>query len=383
MAVNQDEPDINIALTMSTVSANTPSPQVDSFFKSQTKYAEKVSEQAVTDLDASRRRGDIWGKAVLSIGTTLVTGLGIGTLVNVFPVEDGGGIAAVVIAVVLFALAVGGVIIVGLAVSKINEPIVMRLDMDTNTEGMDAKDQTIVKEVYGRFAKVNGRPTLEQYARYGMAVERIKTELDSLPPNTPIDDLTAAYIVWEFWKPTSVAKWNAAEAELCRIVAELTQSATTTRALERAAMIRAEVKATMASASVALARHRVVAAITGLGTIFGLLIIPLGLVGALIAADFANSNGSRRSTEIAENKSCVELVEAAQKQGVTVVENCAKVVLPTKPPNSDPTPVSDYDRLARVAKWNAVLDQYSTCFRDSKVVDKVAVCDPILDRGVG
>ena len=388
MTVDQNDPDMNIAITIQSESSASPTPPpTESFFASQKKYAEEVSEKAVSALDATRRRGDIWGKAVLSLGTSLITALGIGTVIDVFPVEDSGGRLAVVVMLIAFSAAVGGVIAVGLALTRINEPVVMEIDME-RTYALHGQESRIVGKIYNRFATVNGTSTLERYARMGMAIERVKTELDSLPASSSgIDANTKSEIIEEFWKPRAKNpdERTAASAQFDRLVAELTNDATAKRATERAGMVRSEVRATMNSAAVALTRHRVVSSISSNLTKVGIFAIPLGLVVALVAADFAKANGVRRSTEIGENKACVELVEAAKKQGVTVDDNCTKIILPSPSDDAESTsvPVLDYDRQSRVAAWNSVLDGYSKCFNDTKVVDKAGICDPILNRGIG
>lgn len=83
----------------------------------------------------------------------------------------------------------------------------------------------------------------------------------------------------------------------------------------------------MDAASLAVARHRVVSAIRNRRTKCALGAIPNYLVVALMAADFANANGSRPLDKIKESKECVALVQVAKKQGVVVAGDCTRVDL--------------------------------------------------------
>ncbi|MCK0519309.1 hypothetical protein [Williamsia sp. DF01-3] len=377
---NQPDPDINIAVTMTKEEPDGPTPQA-SFFNQQKDYAEKVSERAVAALDGARGRGDIWGKSVLALGTTLVTGLGVGTLVTIFPIKDWYGVGGVVVAIVAFAVAVWGVITVGNAVTSIGEPIVMETDMDTSPE---YGGQVQVKKIYDRFAKVNGATTLDEYSREALVIERIRTELEKHGDDWEFPEELKRTIIRNIWK---VARKKpiprTVRDQYDQLHAEVTNKETRDDALKRAAAIRAEVRATMNSASVALARHKVVSTIKEPLTIVALAAIPLGLVVALMAADFVRSNGTGPKELIESNKACVELVEAARKQGMVVSDGCKKVELPpTQTPPSKPQP-ADPVQEARSKALASLVDQYNKCITNPELTPPDRLnCDNILNLQV-
>lgn len=371
-----NSPDFQVAVTLANASLGEPPPQA-SFFDDQKRYAEKVSEGAVAALDNTRGRGDAWGKSVLAIGTTLVTALGVGTVVSVFPISDERGALAIAVAVLAFSIAIYGVISVGQAVSSISAPIIMELSSDSDLAEEDEKG--IVKEIYDRFAKLNGKSTLRDYAFEALAIERIKTEIAKLPVGeVGLRETKRNEILSEL---NAASKSTNTRDQLDRLIVEVADPARSDDALKRAAAIRAEIRAVMNSAAVALARQNVFDTINTTHTKLALAAIPVGLVIALMAADYASSNGTEPKELVEFNQACVDLMKAAKEQGMEITENCDKVSLPDdqEEPEAEPLP-ADPVQDARSKALAALVEQYEICISDPRANLEVrASCDQILD----
>src|SRR3954466_9024026 len=159
-----------------------PAAAVLAFLDMQRKQAEDGATQNLQQVERSRKRTDLWGKGVLGLGTALLTALGIGKLADFLPQD---GAVNQILATLGLVVALGAVMIVGLRLSRVSLPIVLRPNADTmkqkrwrkTPDGLSQRELKVVGQVYGRFATQNGIRSLAQYAAIATVIESTFTVL--------------------------------------------------------------------------------------------------------------------------------------------------------------------------------------------------------------
>ncbi|MGE0218761.1 hypothetical protein [Mycolicibacterium sp.] len=302
-------------------------PSESNSFEAQRLAADASTARFETTIDQIRKRSDAWGKGALAVGTAVVSALGIGKIDDLWPQGNGWAVLAVVAG---FALSIVGVITVGMRLSKVGNPIVMKTDPDAilglsrtgNNTGRTAGERLAaapagtwrarwitgpvrviwlwfgrlrdtpseyanVAAIYERFAKLNGLKDGDDLLRFAdpaFVIEATLVHLDENPTITaPVDDGTAAGIRAHITANVALAGTWTPEA----LDALITYTATHRElARDRAAMIRAELRQVMTNALAAVVSRRMVYATTGKMTRLALVLIPAGIFAALLAANY-------------------------------------------------------------------------------------------------
>ena len=133
-------------------------PQKD-FYTSQTELASKLTKSFEDAITKDRSRAELWGKGALAVGSAVLTGLGIGKLSDFMP--DGDACAYWIVAV-CFAVAILGVVTVGVRLSRVGRAVVMRT-RSREIEDVDSDDKKAVDVIYKRFCRLNGVGSVTEF----------------------------------------------------------------------------------------------------------------------------------------------------------------------------------------------------------------------------
>lgn len=291
--------------------------------------------------DKIRQRADTSAKTLAALGTTAVTAVGVAKFADIFPAEGQGlwvvallaGFAAMVIAILLFSSRLWNV----------NQPLFTTSNATTMTD-LDAgwrwrrpkpdKEQVEVRRVYEDMARLNAAPSLQAYEARALRFERI------------------------------------AERSVDGVKSK--------RLLDRAALIRAEVRATQSRAAALVIRKRAWKAATGPAVAAIAALFVIGLMSVGISADALES--ARGQTDRA--KVCAESLDLVRKQGLPLTLLADSCQAPgTVPPANEPE--SPEVVAERAASLTALATQHQECVVDGRDPDACAAVLEIIAQTSG
>jgi len=281
------------------------------FFQSQRAMADAATKQSDDATEQSRRRADLWGKSLLTVGTSVLTALGVGKLADFLPQQ---GATEQISAVVLLIIALGAVMIIGIRFSRVSTPIIMRLNVDDiDVKGAERDD---IAKIYQRFCDLNGVSTVTEYAAIATIIEATFTKLANEGVTT--DDLprmdadgTATYaqrITTDLGADPQILKAGDSHGrdELIRSYVKYTL-AYPALAQEKAALVRAEVRWVASTATAAVVRRRAVNATAGRSSVAALACIPIGILGAVVITYFTGNAQATRTQHWSDVKTCLDV----------------------------------------------------------------------------
>ncbi|MHA3019628.1 hypothetical protein ACXPWS_05080 [Mycobacterium sp. BMJ-28] len=304
-----------------------PNAAVLAFFETERHIAEEAVKQNLDGVARSRKRADSWGKGVLGVATTLLTVLGIGKLTDFLPQS---GAFHQIAATVGLVVALGAVMFVGLRLSRVSLPIVMRADIEdmkknrqTNPDGLGRKEAALVDQVYKRFAVLNGVQSVADYATVATVIERTFTILADrgqnpadITPNAraeaaetitevllrpPIDGATPA--ITDKQVATTYVKYTLEHPDLAR---------------SKAALVATELRYVMTNALADLTNRRAVNATTDKVSLAVLALVPIGVLAAVAFTYFGNASDLRRNQQWQDAKTCVEVANTIRQSGLDI-----------------------------------------------------------------
>jgi hypothetical protein len=230
--------------------------------------AKRASEQAGRFREAMekiRQRTDYTSKALATVGTAAIAGIGYAKLADVFPWA--GWSWAILALVVGVALMIAAVLLLVFRFASASESVFTSSDVAETVKrnGMGEAEEGLVQKVYDETAKQNGASSLVAYEEQGRKLEEEAKE----------------------------AK-KAAEAESLRA---------------RADKIFSDIQAAQDRAAALLLRGRAHHAVFGYGMVFWVVVFVVGWYATAVAAD---SLQSEHTDQVALAKSCAE-ARAAEK----------------------------------------------------------------------
>jgi hypothetical protein len=309
-----------------------PVAAVLAFLDSQRKPAEEGANQNLEQVARSRKRTDLWGKGVLGLGTALLTALGIGKLADFLPQD---GAVNQILATVGLVVALGAVMIVGLRLSRVSLPIVLRANEDAmkkrrwkNPDGLGRRELKVVGHVYGRFASQNGIPSLAQYAAIATVIESTFTiladdgespaDVDPGDVEQKIRTITAELDgrLRNEASGDDVARAVPTEKAISTYVEYALKHPDLARA--KAALVRSELRWVMTSALADIVGRRAVNATTDWISLAILALVPIGVVASVAITYFGNANDVTRLQDWQDSKTCVEVAKSLKEGGLTM-----------------------------------------------------------------
>lgn len=329
--------DIDVSITRSAKS-KLEAP-MSTFYKDQQKSTVEAARTFEEAIDSIRKRGDVWGKGVLGIGTTLITAIGIEKLVDLLPVgDDWQGRVAIGCVGLGFVVAVGCVVWIGITLARVNEPLVMRANIDdiqtlrrakkvkkvkkakgsanpssdnatkykpvqlaAATKDVPGSEYNDVDTIYERFKVINGEDSVNSYLGVAVVLELALTLIEE---GVQKNDCIIYGKVEERLRPYKMNRPRALNLIQFAISDPV-------KAAERASYVRADVRLVMSNAAAVVVRRRMVEATSNTWTKVFLFVIPIALVGALVAADWAKS-----THDLEEQKACVDIAAVIAEKGV-------------------------------------------------------------------
>jgi hypothetical protein len=322
-----------------------PVAAVLAFLDLQRKLAEEGANQNLKQVERSRKRTDLWGKGVLGLGTALLTALGIGKLADFLPQD---GAVNQILATLGLVVALGAVMIVGLRLSRVSLPIVLRPNEDTmkkrrwrNPDGLGRRELKVVGQVYGRFATQNGIPSLAQYAAIATVIESTFTVLaddGQSPADVDPGDVEqkARTITAEL---DTRLRNEASGDDVARVVP--TEKAISTYveyalkhpdlARAKAALVRSELRWVMTSALADIVGRRAVNATTDWISLVILALVPIGVVASVAITYFGNATYVNRLQDWQDSKTCVEVAKSLKEGGLRMTPPECVFPAPTRP----------------------------------------------------
>ena len=295
------------------------------FLEAQRKTAEDAIAQNLEGVVRSRKRADSWGKGVVSVSTTLLAVLGIGKLTDFLPQS---GTEYQIGATVALVIALGAVMFVGLRLSRVSLPIVMRADVDdmkkdreTNPDGLGKKELALVRQVYQRFAALNGVDSVADFALVATVIERTFTILTDHGKNPQdikadarpqvIDDITE-----KICRPTRSTS-TAPDPQITRTYVEYSiEHPDLARA--KAALVRTELRFVMTNALADLTDRRSVNATADRIARATLALVPVGVLAAAVLTYFGNINNLSRTEQWQDAKTCLEVLTAVKQNALEI-----------------------------------------------------------------
>jgi hypothetical protein len=323
--------------------------EVLAFLQSQRKLAEQAADHELQQVENSRKRTDMWGKGVLGLGTALLTALGIGKLSDFLPQE---GIGNQIIATAGLIAAIIAIGIIGVRLSRVSVPIVMRANEnemargENNPEGVDERELKIVAQVYDRFATLNGCRSVTQYAAVANIIESTLTELaDKGKSPWDTDAATEADSITEVLRKRLRNNVDAQDPPSTAPTEEMIRTYVTYTlqhpelAPAKAAMVRSELRYVMTNALAEVVRRRAVNATADKLSWAILAVVPIGVALAVGMTFYAGTEDANRLNDWQDAKTCVDVAASINKGGLTIKPPDCKFPTPTLPSPS-PTPSS-------------------------------------------
>ena len=287
--------------------------------------------------DKIRQRAETSAKALAALGTTAITAVGVAKFADVFPAEGQGiwvvallsGFAAMVIAVLLFSSRLWNV----------NQALFTTSNVATMTDldggkSDKSEERDAVRGVYEDMARLNAAPSLQAYEARALRFERIAER--------SVDEVKSK------------------------------------RLLDRAALIRAEVRATQWRAAALVIRKRAWKAATGPAVAAISALFVIGLMSVGISADALES--ARGQTDRA--KACAESLDLVREQGLplSLLADSCEAANTIPPPNEPESPEVVAERAASLT---ALMTQYQECVDTNRNADACAAVLEIITQTLG
>jgi hypothetical protein len=275
-----------------------------------------------------RGRVDFTAKALAGLGTTVVSAAGIARIGDIFPIPPGEGSHDWAKAAVIGFVAIGvALFIFTYRLWSVHQPMFMGTDPEEMYAAgdLDRYERDEVHRVYQEVANLNGIPTLRAY--------------------------------------------EARSQELQRIADQAADEKEKSALLERAALIKAEISATMARASLRVLRRRTTNAVRGIGAVFAYGVLISGIVVFALGTDYV---ASERNEQVTIAKNCADARDAGATDA-TLPAICGK-----DPAEEEPEQLSAEEELANAA--NGLMQPLSRCLALVRSGDAPAgSCDPLRD----
>jgi hypothetical protein len=295
------------------------------------KLAADLNDRWRDAVEAVRKRADTTAKALLALGTTALTALGIAKFSDIYPRPPGDGAKWVIAVLIVSFLAMAFVIVFfTVRVYRLSETLVMASDPDeiTDLRGDDERDQ--VDKVYNQVA----------------AEKNVR----------------------------SLAAYEARAERLDRIAARISDADEVARLRDEATLIRTEVVTAAGRAALAVLRYRAGRVIKSFWAWVMYLVFFAAVIGFGFSSDWLDS------ARAGETKVATECA-AAQKGGATTTPPICDQYLTTTPP-PPPDPQAELDKARE--EIAAALGRCRVAAR--KAGTNVADCAPLqraLEQSLG
>jgi hypothetical protein len=326
-----------------------PVAEVLAFLQSQRKLAEQAADHELQQVENNRKRTDMWGKGVLGLGTALLTALGIGKLSDFLPQEGIGNQIMATAGLIAAIIAIG---IIGVRLSRVSVPIVMRANEnemtrgENNPEGVDGRELKIVSQVYARFVTLNGCRSVAQYAAVATIIESTLTELaDKGKSPGDADAAAEADSITDVLRKRLRHSVDAQDPSSTAPTEEMIRTYVTYTlqhpelALAKAAVVRSELRYVMTNALAEVVRRRAVNATADKLSWVILAVVPIGVALAVGMTFYAGTKDANRLSDWQDAKTCVDVAASINKGGLTIKPPDCEFPPPTLPSPS-PTPSS-------------------------------------------
>lgn len=354
-------------------------PQKD-FYTSQTELASKLTKSFEDAITKDRSRAELWGKGALAVGSAVLTGLGIGKLSDFMP--DGDACAYWIVAV-CFAVAILGVVTVGVRLSRVGRAVVMRT-RSREIEDVDSDDKKAVDVIYKRFCRLNGVGSVTEFvapatvivaAFTALMMEGIeKGQIDNLRKTNNLALLRIkARIIRDLINGTSISVSeneeefdrgaNSLRVSLIRKYVAYTIDHPDL-AEKRASLIRAEAQYVMSNAAKAVVRRRSVLAISGWQSFMALVAVPAGILAAFLVAGYSNTSEEDQDVLRADQKACADMAGTLKETGYKLPSDCRLAEVSGGSGGGDVTP--DPAQKAFASMINAATVEYQDCVAKTK-----------------
>jgi hypothetical protein len=287
------------------------------------KLASDLNDRWRDAVETVRKRADTSSKALLALGTTALTAIGIAKFSDVYPRPPGEGAdRAIIFLIVSFVAMALAIVLFTLRLARSSEPLVMSSDPD-------------------EIIDIRGRPK-----------EREQVDL-------VYNQVADAHNV------SSLASFEAHADQLDRIAGRTSDQNEATRLRDEATLIRTEVVAALGRAALAVLRYRSGKALKGFWAIVLYLTFFVGLITFGLSADWLDS---ARAGEAKVATDCA----AAQKGGATTTPPICDQYLTTTPP-PPPDPQAELDKARE--EITAALRRCRAAARETGT--NVADCAPL------
>ncbi|MET0898256.1 MAG: hypothetical protein ABWY45_10120 [Mycobacterium sp.] len=313
------------------------------FFEAQRATANAVASRYDEQIQTDIKRADLWGKAVLALGTALLGAFGIGELADVLPLQDDWHRPR---AMALLALAITAIGLIGYRLSKVGTPLVVRASIEdmvnAGSGGLRRREKHLVETVYQRFSHANGVTCPTEYAAIAAIIEITFTELadhgvtaDMIPALTQAQrEEHRGRIRATLLSPdTPIKLGHRHRHEPCNNKACVAQRRARLvdtyldlvlshplLALQKSALVRSELRCMMSNAHAAVVRRRAVNATTDWLSAIALGAIAVGIVGATFLTFHANAPDAIRSLELQRSKTCAEIAGVLAEHNLSAME---------------------------------------------------------------
>lgn len=353
------------------------------FYTSQTELANKLTKSFEDAITKDRSRAELWGKGALAVGSAVLTGLGIGKLSDFMPDGDAGAYWAVA---ACFAVAILGVVTVGVRLSRVGRAVVMRA-RSSEIEDVDPEDIKVVNVIYQRFCRLNGVRSVAEFLAPATVIEATfsalmmegieKGELENLRKTNDANLLRIKSVLIEgLIRGTSISVSDDAinfdrEANSLRVrlIRKYVAYAIDHPVLaeKKASLIRAEAQYVMSNAAKAVVRRRSVLAISGWQSFVALVAVPTGILAAFLVASYSNTSEENQDVLRADQKACADMAGTLKGTGYKLPADCRLAEVSGGSGGGDVTP--DPAQKAFASMINAATVEYQDCVAKTKPED--------------
>ena len=370
--------------------------------KTESEAIAKSKEQLADD---TRKRAEQWAKGIAAFGTTAITALGLTNLVSFINASSYPRLFLIMsgIAAILIMVAVYGVTWISRRVASVNAPLVVRASVEKMD--LNSKEAEIVREIYARQARVNGWPTLAQYASLIIVIEMTRTRMALGELSKTSSRLSKclhsravhrAVVEAFFEDPERTCNIDpdlrSSNPKPAKITSDMTlgtikiyvnkilNDPETYDAL--ANTIAADVQAAMQMGLAAVVRERMLRATTSRKTAVALIAIVASTLFAFVLANAAKAENGAEAAQFNQQKSCVEVASTISEKKLPIKppEACSSLVTTTTT-TTPSTPKPDPAVRNRASMLSDAVEAYVDCLDDAELTNK-SVCDDVLDQAI-
>jgi hypothetical protein len=143
-----------------------------------TDFSSQLATRNRDAIDKIRSRADATAKTFGTVGTTVVTAVGISKLGDVFPLQEGLWWPWLVLGTAGFLLMLTAIAVITARLWGVSQPILTRTDPDLMSDNLDADELALVRTIYDESAALNGVRSLRAYEARAHRFDRIGDSLD-------------------------------------------------------------------------------------------------------------------------------------------------------------------------------------------------------------